>query len=65
MANQAKASYQLAGHEFDTHRHPHFFFTVHGHIQDANKTTDEDTDGHEADHEQATDVAVYFNTATC
>ena len=58
------SSSRLAGHGFDTHTHPHFFFTVHGHIQDGNKTTDEGTDGHEADHKQATDVAVYFNTAT-
>ena len=34
-----------------------------GHIQDGNKTTDEGTDDHEPDQEQATDLAVYFNTA--
>ena len=60
MAVEVSSS-QLEGHEFDTHPHPRFFFTVLGHIQDGNKTTDEGTDDHEPDHERATDLAVYFD----
>ena len=62
MCIRDRASSQLAGHGFDTHPHPRFFFTVLGHIQDGNKTTDEGTDDHEPDHKQAADLAVYFNT---
>ena len=50
-----KASYQLEGHEFDTHRHPHFFFTVHGHIhpgrqQDHGRGRGRPRDGPRASH---------------